>query len=255
MAAVTNTAELVRMLNEGQDELKRSIHDLTTLKRDANKRRDKKTSFKVHPTQIPTRKRARTQQLTADQVCALFDYDMHYNIVEQLISPRQSVNSSPLEQATPPRKRAPRRHSSTPKVKTSVQEPQCTPKSKPFKDISLEEAVFSNHAGSSSRRNKRILKDNKTHKSPKEQLTEALNASHYGALECTLPLTRSLRKSHKYEGIDPKLGYDWIAGILDTSSYIAKCSDDYFDEMKEFRRANREDCCRMTSLMSVELST
>ena len=88
-------------------------------------------------------------------------------------------------------------------------------------------------------------------KSPKEQITEVLNVSQYGALEHTLPVTRSLRKSHRCQGIDPKLGYDWIAGLLDTSSYISQCSDDYFDELKEFRRANREDCCRMTSLMSV----
>ena len=66
MAAVTNTAELVRMLNKGQDELRRSIHDLNN---NASKAHDKKTSFKM---QKPTRKRARTQQLYADQVCRIF---------------------------------------------------------------------------------------------------------------------------------------------------------------------------------------
>lgn len=159
-----------------------------------------------------------------------------------------------MEQATPPRKRPPKRHSSTPKVKTSVREPQHTPKNTPFKDASLEEAVFSHPTGR--RKKKVITKDNKLSltQSPKERLTEALNASHYGALEHTLPLTRSLRKSHRCEGIDPKLGYDWIAGILDTSSYISQCSDDYFDELKEFRRANREECCRATSLMSVKFT-
>ena len=119
----------------------------------------------------------------------------------------------------------------------------------------MEEAVFSNHA-SSKKKKKVFIDDNKTPKlslikSPKQQMAESLNASQYGALECTLPLTRSIRKSHKYQGIDPKLGYDWIAGILDNSSYISQCSDDYFDELKEFRRANREDCCRTTSIMSV----
>ena len=155
---------------------------------------------------------------------------------------------------TPPRKRPPKRHSSTPKVKTVDQRSYCTPRKEPFKDTSLEEAVFSNHTGS--RRKKRILKDKNPRisltKSPKEQISEALNASQYGALEYTLPLTRSLRKAHKYEGIDPKLGYDWIAGILDTSSYVSQCNDEYFDELKEFRRANRAECCRTTSLMSVK---
>lgn len=130
-------------------------------------------------------------------------------------------------------------------MKTSVQE---TPKNKPFKDTSLEEAVFSNHVGSC--RKKRTLGENsKTHKVSlaKSRLSEVLNASQYGALEYTLPLTRSLRKSHKYKGIDPKLGYDWIAGLLDNSSYVSQCSDEYFDELKEFRRANREECCRTMS--------
>ena len=68
MAAVTNTTELMRMLNKGQDELKRSMHDLAVLN-SANKRRDQK-SLLVHPRSLkPTRKRARTQQLAADQVC------------------------------------------------------------------------------------------------------------------------------------------------------------------------------------------
>ena len=72
MAAVTNTAELMKMLNQGQDELKRSMHDLAVLN-STNKRHDKKSLFKVHPTSLkPTRKRARTQQLAADQVYGLF---------------------------------------------------------------------------------------------------------------------------------------------------------------------------------------
>jgi len=69
-------------------------------------------------------------------------------------------------------------------------------------------------------------------RSPKERLSEALNTSQYGALKYTLPLTKNLRKSHKYKEIDPKLRYDWIAGLLDTSSYVSQCSDEYFDELK-----------------------
>lgn len=69
MAAVTKARELMTMLNKGQDELKRSMHDLTALTGSTNKRHYKKTSFKGHPTsQKPTRKRARTQQLAAEQV-------------------------------------------------------------------------------------------------------------------------------------------------------------------------------------------
>ncbi|XP_065890060.1 migration and invasion-inhibitory protein-like isoform X2 [Dysidea avara] len=229
-AGSSDTNELMRMLNEGQEELKRSMRNLSTLTGPAN---DKKALHKLHPTPYRlTRKRARTQQLTPD---------LSVNFV------------SPVEQATPPRKRPLRRHSSTPKVKSSVPEPHNTPKNKPFKDASLEEAIFSSHQT----KQKKALKDsNKLHKpsltkSPKRQLSEVLNTSHYGALEQTLPMTRSLRKSLKYEGIDPKLGYDWIAGLLDTSSYVSQCSDEYFDDLKEFRRANREECSRTTSLIGI----
>lgn len=38
------------------------------------------------------------------------------------------------------------------------------------------------------------------------------------------------------------LGYDWIAGILDNESYLSEKPDDFFDEIKEFRRVNKKDC-------------
>ncbi|NWH56429.1 MIIP protein, partial [Geococcyx californianus] len=40
----------------------------------------------------------------------------------------------------------------------------------------------------------------------------------------------------------PFLGYDWIAGLLETNSSIAEKSDQYFAELQEFRQANREAC-------------
>ncbi|NXK46549.1 MIIP protein, partial [Chauna torquata] len=40
----------------------------------------------------------------------------------------------------------------------------------------------------------------------------------------------------------PFLGYDWIAGLLDTNSSVAEKSDQYFAELHEFRQANKEAC-------------
>ncbi|NXE53063.1 MIIP protein, partial [Casuarius casuarius] len=40
----------------------------------------------------------------------------------------------------------------------------------------------------------------------------------------------------------PFLGYDWIAGLLDTNSSVAEKSDQYFAELKAFRQANKEAC-------------
>ncbi|NXJ64811.1 MIIP protein, partial [Rostratula benghalensis] len=42
--------------------------------------------------------------------------------------------------------------------------------------------------------------------------------------------------------VRPFLGYDWIAGLLDTSSPVAEKSDQYFTELHEFRQANKEAC-------------
>ncbi|XP_056397810.1 migration and invasion-inhibitory protein [Hyla sarda] len=40
----------------------------------------------------------------------------------------------------------------------------------------------------------------------------------------------------------PLLGYDWIAGLLEVKSPITNKSDQFFSEISEFRRVNREDC-------------
>ncbi|NWZ23112.1 MIIP protein, partial [Asarcornis scutulata] len=42
--------------------------------------------------------------------------------------------------------------------------------------------------------------------------------------------------------VRPFLGYDWIAGLLDTDSSVAEKSDKYFAELHEFRQANKEAC-------------
>ncbi|XP_063292577.1 migration and invasion-inhibitory protein [Pelobates fuscus] len=40
----------------------------------------------------------------------------------------------------------------------------------------------------------------------------------------------------------PLLGYDWIAGVLELDSPITDKSDQFFSEIQEFRRVNREEC-------------
>ncbi|NXA53957.1 MIIP protein, partial [Nothocercus julius] len=51
----------------------------------------------------------------------------------------------------------------------------------------------------------------------------------------------------------PFLGYDWIAGLLDTNSSVAEKSDQYFAELKAFRQANREACVHEHHLQSKAL--
>ncbi len=40
----------------------------------------------------------------------------------------------------------------------------------------------------------------------------------------------------------PLLGYDWIAGVLDNEGAVCEQPDDFYNDIKEFRRANKDDC-------------
>ena len=98
-------------------------------------------------------------------------------------------------------------------------------------------------------------------------LINSLNSSRYGAMERRYSQTRpqaapkgrggsTSRSSGEGHfpttcgGNDPRLGYDWIAGLLDASdSYLSEKDDDYFEEIDEFRRVNYGDCHRPDGIM------
>ena len=44
------------------------------------------------------------------------------------------------------------------------------------------------------------------------------------------------------------LGYDWIAGMLDNDSYLSEKDDGFFEDLKEFRRVNKNECSGLTVL-------
>lgn len=48
----------------------------------------------------------------------------------------------------------------------------------------------------------------------------------------------------RWAGDDPRLGYDWIAGLVETGSVLENKDEEYFVEMKEFRRVNHSECSR-----------
>uniref|UniRef100_A0A8C3KBI9 Migration and invasion inhibitory protein n=1 Tax=Calidris pygmaea TaxID=425635 RepID=A0A8C3KBI9_9CHAR len=54
--------------------------------------------------------------------------------------------------------------------------------------------------------------------------------------------------------VRPFLGYDWIAGLLDTNSSAAEKSDQYFAELHEFRQANKEACIHQENTMMFRYS-
>ena len=62
-------------------------------------------------------------------------------------------------------------------------------------------------------------------------MTFPASASNSGAMETT-----NAFKETSF------LGYDWIAGALDNDSSVTDQSDGFFEELKEFRRVNRDEC-------------
>lgn len=48
------------------------------------------------------------------------------------------------------------------------------------------------------------------------------------------------------------MGYDWIAGCLDNDSYINEQSDQFFQDIEEFRRLNRDEC--KTAVKDIDIS-
>ncbi len=83
-----------------------------------------------------------------------------------------------------------------------------------------------------------------THRNLDDSTIDSLNASRNGAMDSHYAQTRKEGTfPRKYAGQDPKLGYDWIAGLLDASeSYLSEKDDEYFREMKEFRQVNFAQC-------------
>ena len=78
-------------------------------------------------------------------------------------------------------------------------------------------------------------------------LITSLNSSRFGALKHRLSHTQQAHKvprQRRWAGEDPQLGYDWIAGIVDSGSYLEDKDDEYFDEMLEFQRVNHSECSR-----------
>ncbi|XP_032904123.1 migration and invasion-inhibitory protein [Amblyraja radiata] len=48
--------------------------------------------------------------------------------------------------------------------------------------------------------------------------------------------------STKVQSVQPLLGYDWIAGLIDVDSRLSEKSEQYFLELQNFRRVNKEEC-------------
>ncbi|XP_026873310.2 migration and invasion-inhibitory protein isoform X2 [Electrophorus electricus] len=58
---------------------------------------------------------------------------------------------------------------------------------------------------------------------------------------------QQLETEHERQLIQPLLGYDWIAGLLDAESSLTERSEQFFSELRSFRQVNKDECVHSTS--------
>uniref|UniRef100_UPI00398F4641 uncharacterized protein miip isoform X2 n=1 Tax=Pristiophorus japonicus TaxID=55135 RepID=UPI00398F4641 len=56
------------------------------------------------------------------------------------------------------------------------------------------------------------------------------------------------------QSVQPLLGYDWIAGLIDVDSPVSEKSEQYFVELQNFRRVNKEECVYQEYMVAVNRS-
>ncbi|XP_041061617.1 uncharacterized protein LOC121287768 isoform X1 [Carcharodon carcharias] len=56
------------------------------------------------------------------------------------------------------------------------------------------------------------------------------------------------------QAMRPFLGYDWIAGLIDVDSPMSEKSEQYFMELQDFRRVNKEECVHQEYMETEELN-
>ncbi|XP_043851356.1 migration and invasion-inhibitory protein isoform X2 [Dromiciops gliroides] len=70
------------------------------------------------------------------------------------------------------------------------------------------------------------------------------------------PYHKDVRVPDESWRMKPYLGYDVIAGLLDTASPVTHKSENYFSELQDFRKANKEECIsRYPELEPLDLSS
>ncbi|XP_043977809.1 migration and invasion-inhibitory protein [Gambusia affinis] len=52
--------------------------------------------------------------------------------------------------------------------------------------------------------------------------------------------------------VQPLLGYDWIAGVLDTENSLLELSDEFFNDLCMFRLVNKNECVHSEAAKSLE---
>lgn len=76
------------------------------------------------------------------------------------------------------------------------------------------------------------------------QLRPALQAQEKQprGLDRVMCLSPDLESTSERQRMQPLLGYDWIAGLLDAESSLTERSEQFFTELRSFRQVNKDEC-------------
>ncbi|XP_017306175.1 uncharacterized protein miip isoform X2 [Ictalurus punctatus] len=81
---------------------------------------------------------------------------------------------------------------------------------------------------------------------PKSVISQDKGESVVGRVRFADNELETVSKSERRH-VQPLLGYDWIAGLLDAESSLSDRSEDFFSDLHNFRRVNKEECVHSVS--------
>ncbi|XP_042362628.1 migration and invasion-inhibitory protein [Plectropomus leopardus] len=67
----------------------------------------------------------------------------------------------------------------------------------------------------------------------------------WSRVTCQSGESEAMSASNRHH-VQPLLGYDWIAGVLDAEDSLIERSDEYFNDLRTFRSLNRDECVHST---------
>ncbi|KAG7493665.1 migration and invasion-inhibitory protein [Solea senegalensis] len=80
-----------------------------------------------------------------------------------------------------------------------------------------------------------LAKNNKEQREMQRRVTFQSHDCEEPAPDCEVPATD---RHH----LQPLLGYDWIAGVLDSEDTVTQCSDEFFNDLHVFRSLYKDEC-------------
>ncbi|XP_067873367.1 uncharacterized protein miip isoform X2 [Heterodontus francisci] len=102
------------------------------------------------------------------------------------------------------------------------------------------------------RRREQFIRDTRKPKSILLESRDKVAKADVGHVTFLSPNEESSLRA-EVQSMQPFLGYDWIAGLIDIDSPMSEKSEEYFMELQNFRRVNKEECVHQEYMEAEEL--